>query len=246
MSDDIAIGLADAEELLASASFLDCRSLWHSSNYVYLARLCGPAGEPFAAIYKPLAGESPLWDFPEGLYRREVAAYRFSRALGWDFVPPTVTRDGPEGVGSLQLFVSHDPQAHFFVQRDDPELVPQLQRMAVFDFVTNNADRKGGHCLLDANGRIWGIDHGLCFHPQYKLRSVIWDWAGDPIPDEWLAELAAASDALKAGGATAESLAELLSPMEIDCMVTRANTLLATRRFPAPQGQQRHYPWPLV
>lgn len=245
MSEETAVGLAEAEELLSSAAFLDCRSLWHSSNYVYLARLCGPGGEPFAAIYKPLAGESPLWDFPEGLYRREVAAYQYARLLGWNFIPPTVVREGPEGVGSLQLFVSHDPQAHFFVQRENPELVPQLQRMAVFDALTNNADRKGGHCLLDPEGRIWGIDHGLCFHPQYKLRSVIWDWAGEPIPAGWLAEVATATEALKAGKGAAEALASLLSPGELDALVARSRTLLATRRFPTP-GEQRHYPWPLV
>lgn len=242
--DDEGIGLAEAEALLATAEFVDCRSLWHSSNYVYLARLCGPGGEPFAAIYKPLAGESPLWDFPEGLYQREVAAYRLAKLLGWNFIPPTVLRDGPEGIGSLQLFISHDPQSHFFVQRERPELVPQLQRMALFDFVTNNADRKGGHCLLDSEDRIWGIDHGLCFHIQYKLRSVIWDWAGEEVPRGWLDQLALAVAALKAGSDGA-NLAELLNSHEIEAIAVRAEALIASGHFPVP-GQQRHYPWPLV
>lgn len=170
-----------AEELLSTAEFEELQPVWHSSNYVYLASLRGPAGETLAAIYKPQRGERPLWDFPEGtLHLREVAAYRLSLVLGWPFIPPTVLRDGPGGEGSLQLFVEHDPNRHFFEQREEPALVPQLQRIALFDYVANNADRKGGHCLLDADGRIWAIDHGLCFHAQYKLRSVIWDWAGEP------------------------------------------------------------------
>lgn len=245
MSDDIAIGLADAEELLASASFLDCRSLWHSSNYVYLARLCGPAGEPFAAIYKPLAGESPLWDFPEGLYRREVAAYRFSRALGWDFVPPTVVRDGPQGPGSVQVFIPHDPEAHFFVQRERAELLPQLMRMCVFDVVANNADRKGGHCLLDERDHIWGIDHGLCFHAAYKLRSVIWDWAGEAIPEALLEDLEEAGLAIAAETEEARPLLGLLHEDESVALLGRIERLLRSRTFPVP-GQARHYPWPMV
>jgi len=242
VSEETAVGLAEAEELLSSAAFLDCRSLWHSSNYVYLARLCGPGGEPFAAIYKPLAGESPLWDFPEGLYRREVAAYQYARLLGWNFIPPTVVREGPEGVGSLQLFVSHDPQAHFFVQRENPELVPQLQRMAVFDALTNNADRKGGHCLVDADGTIWAIDNGLCFHTEPKLRTVIWDFCGQPIPDDLLPDVeriaASTDDELGA-------LPALLDPDELEAVRKRARRLTRRPVFPEPRSGHP-YPWPLV
>lgn len=237
---------AEAERLLLEGEFQDCRTLWYSSNYVYVAQLCGPGGEQFAAVYKPLRGESPLWDFPGGLYRREVAAYRLANLLGWPFIPPTVVRqEGPEGVGSLQLFVRHDQESHFFTQRETPELVPQLQRMAVFDYVANNADRKGGHCLLDESGRIWGIDHGLCFHYQYKMRTVIWDWAEAAIAEEWLRDVEAAGRALEAEDERAKPLLELLEPEEVGALLGRAEQLLRDRVFPVP-GPHRSYPWPLV
>ena len=239
-------GFDAAERLLRVAEFSDLQSLWYSSNYVYLCQMCGPDGEPFTAVYKPLKGERPLWDFPDGaLYKREVAAYELAKLLGWNFVPPTVARDGPHGVGSVQMFVEHDPEAHFFVQREMPDLVPQLKRMAVFDAVANNADRKGGHCLLDSGGTIWGIDHGLCFHPQYKLRSVIWDWVDEVIDDEWLDDVSAACEALEDRRAEAGPLVELLSAEELAASVRRMRLLLRQRTFPRP-GEGRHYPWPLV
>jgi len=239
-------GFEVAEKLLLEAEFEDCRSLWYSSNYVYLAQMRASDGEQFAAIYKPHRGESPLWDFPEGLlYRREVAAYRLSRLLNWPFIPPTVVRDGPHGIGSLQVYVRHDQESHFFTQRENPELVPQLQRMCVFDFVANNADRKGGHCLLDESGRVWGIDHGLCFHTQYKLRSVIWDWTEQAIPLEWLEDVAGVAHALATGDPTTTAFTELLAEGEAEAMVRRAEQLLREKTFPRP-GANRHYPWPLV
>lgn len=220
--------------------------LWYSSNYVYLAQMCGPEGEQFGAVYKPLKGERELWDFPEGrLYGREAAAYELAKLLGWNFVPPTVVRDGPEGIGSLQLFIKHDPESHFFVQREVPDLVPQLQRMSVFDLIANNADRKGGHCLLDEDGHVWGIDHGLCFHYQYKLRSVIWDWAGEPVPKGWLDDALAAGTAIDAGDASARPFLNLVSDAEIAALLGRIEKLEQDRRFPVP-GANRHYPWPLV
>jgi hypothetical protein len=235
-----------AESLLLTAEFQDCRELWYSSNYVFLARMCGPKAESFAAVYKPEAGESPLWDFPGGqLYRREVAAYQFARLLGWDFVPPTVIREGPHGPGSLQLFIQHDRESHFFTQREDPELVPQLQRIAAWDFLANNADRKGGHCLLDEERRIWGIDHGLCFHRDYKLRSVIWDWAGEPIVDEWAADVSRVRAVLIQRAPEAASLLSILDEREVEALLQRMDRLLATRTLPLP-GPHRSYPWPLV
>ena len=240
------IGFEAAEQLLLAADFADCRPLWHSSNYVFIGQLCSDGDETFAAVYKPRRGETPLWDFPEGtLYRREVAAYRLARLLRWNFIPPTVVRDGPQGVGSVQLFIRHDPNDHFFVQRDDATLVDQLQRMAVFDFVANNADRKGGHCLLDDDRRIWGIDHGLCFHEQYKLRTVIWDWADEEIPEPWLAEVEEAGLKLAANDPEAGPLLELLSKAERSALLGRIDRLLGARRFPSP-GPGRSYPWPLV
>ncbi len=246
VTDDAAVGFEAAEALLLEAAFEDCRTLWYSSNYVYLCQMTAPSGGTFAAVYKPLKGESPLWDFPEGrLYRKEVAAYRLSQLLEWTFIPPTVARDGPHGIGSVQLFVSHNQESHFFEQRENPELIAQLQRICVFDAIANNADRKGGHCLLDEAGRIWGIDHGLCFHSDYKLRSVIWDWADDPIPEGWLEDVARLRDCLGAEAPETLGLLEMMSPAETRAMLLRMDRLLIERRFPKP-GPNRHYPWPLV
>lgn len=239
------IDFGEAERLLREAEFLDCRPLWYSSNYVFLAQLCA-GDQQFAAVYKPRKGESPLWDFPDGtLCRREVAAYELSRLLDWPMVPPTVLRDGPQGIGSVQVYVAHDPEQHFFVQREDEALVPQLQRMCVFDAIANNADRKGGHCLLDPEGRIWGIDHGLCFHTQYKLRSVIWDWAAEPVDDDLLADVERAALAIAAENESAQRLLELLQLDERGSLLSRMDRLLRDRKFPVP-GANRHYPWPLV
>jgi hypothetical protein len=236
----------ETERLLTDAEFLDARQLWYSSNYVYLCQMCAPTGEQFAAVYKPLRGENPLWDFPDGeLYKREVAAYRLSRMLDWAMVPPTVVRTGPHGVGSLQLYIQHDPEAHFFVQRDVDELLPQLKRMCVFDVIANNADRKGGHCLLDEHANIWGIDHGLCFHSQYKLRSVIWDWVDEAVDPKLLDDIRRVGKAIGNEDASADELRALLSAGEPEAMLARIERLCAAGRFPQP-GANRHYPWPLV
>ena len=240
------VGFDEAERLLLEADFLDCRQMWYSSNYVYLAQLCGDDGEAFAAVYKPRRGERPLWDFPEGtLYQREAAAYRLSQLLGWSFIPPTVVRDGPQGIGSVQLFIPHDQSSHFFEQREVPELVPQLQRMAVFDFVANNADRKGGHCLLDDRGRIWGIDHGLCFHEEYKMRTVMWDWSEAEVPAPFLDELRAGLEGVERDQSRMAGLLELLSEREVASIGGRAERLLADGCFPKP-GPHRSYPWPMI
>lgn len=233
------------ERALLEGEFVDCRLVRYSSNYVFLAILETPAGE-LPAIYKPERGEAPLWDFPEGtLYRREAAAYRFARAVGWCFVPPTVVRDGPHGVGALQAFVPHDPRRHYFEQREHPELHEQLQRIVLFDAIANNADRKAGHCLLDRDGKVWGIDHGLCFHVEDKLRTVMWDWAGSPIPERLYAELRVVAEALEAGATALEGMRELISAEEYRATVRRARALVEGGRFPLP-GQRRSYPWPLV
>jgi uncharacterized repeat protein (TIGR03843 family) len=236
---------AGVEELLRGARFDECKLLWSSSNYVYLAVLCSDDEEQVAAVYKPEAGETPLWDFPGGLYRREVAAYELSKLIGWNFVPPTVVRDGPQGVGSLQLYVEHDRQSHFFEQREDAGLVPQLQRMAVFDYVTNNADRKGGHCLLDDQSRVWGIDHGLCFHTEYKMRTVIWDWAEEAIPQAWLDDVERLACTLESNDKATAPLREHLEEDELDRVIERSHDLAKSGVFPVP-GPHRSYPLPLV
>lgn len=192
-------------------------------------------------IYKPHAGERPLWDFPDGLYRREVAAYELSAALGWSVVPLTIERDDvPHGVGSLQRFIDADFEQHYFTMLEDDATHDQLRRMAVFDFISNNTDRKGGHCLIDCDGHIWGIDNGLSFHAEFKLRTVIWDFGGEEISEAIVADL----DRLVAEGLP-ERLARLLGPFERDALLSRARALLRAGELPIDESGQR-YPWPLV
>jgi len=207
-----------------------------SSNGTFLVTV-GGGGEEAAAIYKPRRLERPLWDFPGGLDRREVAAYLLSRALGWELVPETVLRDdAPLGPGSLQRFVDADFSQHYFTLLEQPRHRPALMRMAVFDLLANNADRKGGHCLVDGDDHLWGIDHGLCFHPAPKLRTVIWDFAGEEIPGDCLDDVAAAD---------LEELGKVLTAPEHAALVARARALVRRRAFPEPRSEFP-YPWPLV
>jgi hypothetical protein len=217
--------------------------LRHSSNYTYLVRV-SDASESLLAVYKPAVGESPLWDFPPAsLYRREVAAYVLSRALGWPLIPATVIRDeAPEGKGSLQLFIDADPRNHFLRTRDAGR--DMWPRVAVFDIVTNNADRKAGHLVRDDEGRIWAFDHGLTFHPQEKLRTVIWDYAGRPLPVELrpaLEQVAARLD-----GELGAELRELLTRAEMRSLKRRAEDVLQPNWcFPYPTSNWS-LPWPPI
>jgi uncharacterized repeat protein (TIGR03843 family) len=208
------------------------------------------------AVYKPARGEAPLWDFPAGtLHRREVAAYEVSAAAGWDLVPTTVLRaDAPYGVGSLQRFVAHDPQQHYFwlLEQGDPEVTAQLVSMVVFDLVIDNADRKGGHVLLehptgggppDDRPRIRVVDHGVSFHVQRKLRTVAWDLEGTPVPAARRAELERLAAAL--AGDLGERLRELLSAAERAILRARVEAAAELTALPAPTGP-RPYPWPLL
>lgn len=214
------------------------------SNYTLLASLEHPSG-PIPAVYKPAKGERPLWDFPAGtLASREVAAYLCSQALGWDLVPPTALRaEAPLGPGSVQLFVDADPEKHYFTFA--PEEKQRLRPVVAFDWVINNADRKSGHILLSPDRRIWLIDHGVCFHPQDKLRTVVWDFVGEAIPQPLLDDLARLESDLQPGAGLTQALASLLSSDERSALLARVRRLQARRRFPAP-GRQRPYPWPLV
>jgi uncharacterized repeat protein (TIGR03843 family) len=212
-----------------------------SSNRTYLAN-CKIDGAELPAIYKPGRGERPLWDFGDNLWRREVAAYLVSDATGWNLVPETIARtDGPLGEGSLQRFVPADFEQHYFTLLTDVSHHDALRSICAFDVVVNNADRKSGHCLLGEDGKIWAIDHGLCFHSEPKLRTVMWEFAGDPLPD-------CAVDALtklKEDG-TPPTLDEFLDRDEIDALRKRATRLLGRGKLPeAPSGGPR-YPWPLV
>jgi uncharacterized repeat protein (TIGR03843 family) len=212
-----------------------------SSNGTYLVTVGEDLTTPMAAIYKPGRAERPLWDFPDGLYRREVAAYHLSEGLGWNFVPPTVERsEGPLGPGSLQQFVDADFEQHYFTLLEDDRHHPVLKRMAAFDYLANNADRKGGHCLLDAEGRVWGIDHGLCFHTQPKLRTVIWDFAGEPVAEDDLEDI----ERLRRDGLP-DGLLSTLHPEECRAVESRVRRLLSHGRLPEPRSNHP-YPWPLV
>ena len=197
------------------------------------------------AIYKPARGERPLWDFPHGsLVEREVAAYLVSEALGWHFVPPTLLREqAPAGPGSLQLYIEANPELHYFTFDDEQK--QRLRPVALFDLLINNADRKAGHILLDELDRLWLIDHGVCFHEEPKLRTVIWDFVGEPIPDELRADIASLLEQLQPGMVLHEGLSNLLSADEIEALRDRTAVLLAEPTFPEP-GPGRPYPWPLV
>jgi len=210
-----------------------------SSNATFLVTV-GHQGTEFDAVYKPGRGERPLWDFPDGLYRREVAAYALSEMLGWQLVPETIVRrDAPFGPGSLQRFVDADFSQHYFTLVEDERHHDALRAMGTFDLVANNADRKSGHCLLDGDGHVWGVDHGLCFHAEPRLRTVIWEFGGEPIPDPLLADLERLATSAPAG------LKGLLSPAEGRAVARRAAGVVGLGRFPDP-GAARPYPWPLV
>jgi uncharacterized repeat protein (TIGR03843 family) len=214
-----------------------------ASNATLLARVRHRELEGLA-VYKPVRGERPLWDFPLGtLYRREVAAYLVSEQLGWGLVPPTLVRAGPLGIGSLQLYVDADAEVTAFELLADGNAA--LPRIAAFDLVTNNADRKAGHCLVSSeDGRVWAIDHGVCFHAEPKLRTVLWDLAGHPLQAAEVADLEALA-AETAGGRLGGRLAELLAAEEVAAVAERALALAGAGRLPAP-GSGRAYPWPLV
>ena len=208
-----------------------------SSNATFLVELTlnGAIGQ---AVYKPRRGERPLWDFPPAIYRREIAAYLLSEALGWGLVPRTIEREGPFGDGSLQQFVPADFEQHYFTLREDPAHHERLKQICLFDLLANNADRKSGHCLL-CEGSIYAIDNGLTFHVDPKLRTVIWEFSGEPIPPVWLA------DVERVVATVPKELGALLDRDEREALVTRVRGLVAAGVFPADSSGMR-YPWPLV
>ena len=211
----------------------------HSSNATFLVSVqCGDTS--MQAIYKPLRGERPLWDFEPGLHRREIAAYLLSQAMGINMVPPTVLREGPLGEGSLQHFIDADVEQHYFTifeQRED--LHDQLRAICVFDIVANNTDRKAGHCLLGLDEKIWGIDHGVCFSADFKLRTVIWEFGGEPLPDHLRAAIEPLIETVPL------NIATLLSSDEVSALQERVQWLCEGGAFPIDRSGSR-YPWPLV
>lgn len=209
-----------------------------SSNATLLVT-CRLDGRELRAVYKPERGERPLWDFPTGLWRRERSAYLLAEALGWGLVPRTIVRaDAPYGVGSLQVVVDEDGESHYLTMREDPTHGDAFKRLAAFDVIANNADRKSGHVLL-AEERIWAIDHGLTFHEDDKLRTVIWEFAGTPLGDEVCADLVRLRDGLPS------ELEDLLSPAELGALTTRIEVLIEDDEFPWPRDEYC-LPWPLV
>jgi len=229
-----------ALEILETAEIDVLGRMPYSSNATFLVDLHLADEVPAQAIYKPEQGERPLWDFPDQLYKREVAAFLLSEQLGWGHVPPTVAVEGPLGIGSLQLFVPADFEEHYFTLLEDRQYHRAFKEVCAFDLVANNTDRKGGHLLLGTDGEIHAIDNGLSFHSEFKVRTVIWDFAGEPLPEHIRQALADFVDA----GIVAE-LAALLDPFERDALIARARALMLEGCFPHdPTG--RRYPWPMV
>ncbi len=232
--------MTDRLHLLATAEVdIEGRMPW-SSNATFLVNL-SVDGEPVGqAIYKPLRGERPLWDFEPGLHRRELAAYLLSEAMGIDLVPPTIIRDGPHGEGSMQWFVEADHQQHYFTIYEAREDLHDVMRgIALFDLLANNTDRKSGHVLIDGDDHLWGIDHGLCFAAEFKLRTVVWEFGGETVSDELLGAAGKIADGVPLG------VAALLNDEEVAAIQERAQWVVEHGVFPVDNSGRR-YPWPLV
>ncbi|MFJ5778371.1 SCO1664 family protein [Streptomyces sp. NPDC093094] len=259
-----------AAELLAEGELTVRGRLREASNAVLYCTVARE-GQEVACVYKPVAGERPLWDFPDGtLAQRELAAYEVSEATGWQLVPPTVLRDGPYGEGMVQLWIEATADAELLALVDGEEPEPgwkaigfaevgegrtallvhaddeRLRRLAVLDAVINNADRKGGHLLPAPDGRLYGIDHGVSFHVEDKLRTLLWGWAGDPLPGDAVEVLEGLQKAMAPGGALAARLSGLITPAETDAARARVDALLASGRHPEPGGEWPAIPWPPV
>ncbi len=219
----------------------------YSSNYIFLGTV-QDEDHAVPCVYKPRDGENPLGDFPYGtLCQREVAAWYLAEALGWPLVPPTLLRDGEHGPGSVQLFIPHDPAIHYFNFRYSARHTTTLRQLALFDYLANNADRKSGHCLIDDGARLWAIDHGICFHHHYKLRTVIWEFAGEPIEAELWTGLTRCTTILEnAWHACSQALATLLAPSEREALLQRLQHLHQTQQYPLPRQDRRNFPWPPI
>ncbi|MEV4685685.1 SCO1664 family protein [Streptomyces kurssanovii] len=264
------VSTPDALTLLAKGELTVRGRLREASNAVLYCAV-SYEGEEAHCVYKPIAGERPLWDFPDGtLAQREVAAYEVSQATGWGLVPPTVLRDGPYGQGMVQLWIEADPEAALLALIEDEEpgdgwkavgfaevgegrtalLVhaddPRLRRLAVLDAVINNGDRKGGHLLPTADGTLYAIDHGVTFNADDKLRTLLWGWAGEPLPAEAVTALTTLATGLADGGTLATRLAELLTPAEVAALSGRVAALLRSGTHPVPSGDWPAIPWPPV
>lgn len=237
--DDLILKVLQDGEMEIEGQFM-----W-GSNYTFLCNLTCD-GETVKAVYKPVQGERPLWDFPsETLAGREVAAYLISKHGDWKMVPPTVYRkDGPSGAGSLQYFIEHDPEYHYF--KFTPEDRKKLKPVVLFDAVVNNTDRKGGHILVDPDDKFWLIDHGICFHTQPKLRTVVWDFANKPIPEESCQQIKNLREKLLPDQPLHIEMSTYLSQVEIIAMISRIDKLIKEGVFPRPMDKRYSHPWPPV
>ncbi|WP_129626356.1 SCO1664 family protein [Candidatus Oscillochloris fontis] len=235
----------DACAILTHGEMEVVAAMPYSSNYTLLC-VVEHAGMQVLGIYKPQRGERPLWDFPSGtLYQREVAAYLLSEALGLGFVPPTVLREGPYGVGMLQLFIEHDEEAHLFTMLKEGSYEAVIRQLCAFDALINNADRKSGHALKGLDGHLWAIDHGICFHDEPKLRTVLWDFIGEPLPAEVLESFGLLQQHLTSDTQITRSLGHLLAPDEVRALQQRLEDLITQGCFP-PLGPGPNVPWPPV
>ena len=224
-------------QLLHHGEIVSCELTPAGSNYTFLSKI-DLGQENGLAIYKPRDGEVPLWDFPSGtLYKRECAAYLLSDILGWDFIPYTIIRDGPYGVGSVQQFIYHDTQQNYYTLNESH--ADALRMIACFDLIANNTDRKASHMILDHNGKVWGIDQGLTFHADTKIRTVIWDFSDEPIPDQHLDTLKVFQKQLLEPSDKISSLLELLLPEEIQSLNKRLDWVLSERYYPGIPGRGR-------
>jgi hypothetical protein len=243
----VAIDVERVIKVLTHGKMEERGLLPYSSNYSFLV-LVDDGEIQLPAVYKPRRGENPLWDFTTGtLCQRETAAFDVSHALGWDLVPPTVLRKGTRGIGSVQFFIDCDPEIHYFTMREDARYAPTLRRLVLFDFIVNNADRKSGHCLFGNDDRVWAIDHGICFHEEYKLRTVIWEFSGEAIDVELMADLVKLRLLLDdADGQLNQRLNLLLTESERSALCNRLQQLLDSEQYPNPLPYQRNHPWPPI
>jgi uncharacterized repeat protein (TIGR03843 family) len=251
LEEPVTLDFATAFEAIQKGDVIDEFGMMRwGSNYTFLVTITH-LDTKFMGVYKPRIGERPLWDFPDGtLCQRETASFVISEMLGWSIVPPTILREGPRGIGSVQAFINHDPNQHYYTFKesdlDYQSIEPHLAKMAAFDAVANNADRKGGHCIIDEDCHLWGIDHGLTFHPANKLRTVIWDYAGKAFPHEIMEDLQDLCTKLdEQQDPYRQQLDELLTRHEMLALQSRVDNLLKMGKYPMP-GPGPNRPWPAV
>jgi len=233
--------MAQVCRLLEHGEITECDLLYSGSNYVFFVSLAN-GEKQIRGIYKPRRGEAPLWDFPDGtLYKREYASFVISEALSWSLVPPTVIRNGPHGIGSIQFFIDTGRTTDY--DSLDVKYLPVLKQVALFDCLVNNADRKSGHCMEGRDGRLWILDHGLTFNSLPKLRTVIWEFSGQSIPKNLISDVLALKDKLKSSRPLREVLSRLLTLKEAEALGYRIQEIIDNPVFPYPVSH-RSIPWP--